>query len=146
MPDLLTVVLPSLAAIVVMVLIIRAVGISRPAKLDEALVRQSVNEHYEGATIRRIVPGRDGKSALAYLDGEPALVLVRAMGDRTSVRAISRDVLKALSEKDDALIFVLHDFTWPKTALALDSDARAAEKQAIERALGLAQKEAHTHA
>ena len=136
MPDLLTVILPSLIAIGVMVVLIRALRLERPVVLDESQVRQSIAEHYEGAHIRRIALGRDGKGAVVYLDGDPALVLVRALGDRISVRPVSATVLKALTQKNDDLIFVLHDLTWPAMHLRLDdADARKAEAANLLAAL-----------
>ncbi len=132
----------SLAAIALMVALIRLTGIARPVRLDTDQVRQAITEHYEGARIDRIVLGRDGKGALVYLAGDPAVVLVRALGDRMSVRPVSREVLKALTQKNDDLIFVLHDITWPPQHLRLaDADRCKAEAASLHAALDGASRE-----
>ena len=137
----------SLAAIALMVALIRLSGIERRVSLDEEQVRQAIARHYEGARIARIVLDRDGRGALVYLEGDPALVLVRALGDRLSLRPVSRAVLKSLTEKNDDLIFVLHDITWPPQRLRLaDAPARQAEAARLHAALNGAQEEGRAHA
>ncbi len=137
MVDLAYVVIPSLLAIGLMVLVIRATGLSRPIVLgDDNLVAQSIDEHFEGATITRLVRSEDGNGALVYLSGGPFLVLVRTLGDRLVVRALAANALNSLTGEGNALTIVLNDFTWPKMQLHfVDAAAREAEQKQINNAI-----------
>ncbi len=143
MPDLLLVVLPSLFAIVLIVLLIRMTGIAHPVVLEtDVPVEKTIAEHFEGARIDRIIRSADKFGALVYLNNAPGLVLVRAIGDRMAVRALNASTIKSLEGDGMSLGISLHDFTWPKMHLDFTDEAvRVAEESAIHAAI----KE-HAHA
>jgi lipid A disaccharide synthetase len=126
----------SLIAILVMVLLIKGTGITRPVLLtDETPVRETINEHFEGENVERIVLSENGNSALAFMQNGQSL-LVRALGDRMAVRPLNAQTLKSLQAKDDALVIKLRDFTWPATTLKCADAAVCAQAQtAINSAL-----------
>jgi hypothetical protein len=126
----------SLIAILVMVLLIKATGITRPVLLtDETPVRETIKEHFEGENVERIMLSADGYGALAFMQNG-AVLLVRALGDRMAVRALNAQTLKSLQAKDDALVIKLRDFTWPATTLKCADAAVCVQAQtAINSAL-----------
>ncbi|PHS25790.1 MAG: hypothetical protein COA84_07050 [Robiginitomaculum sp.] len=142
MQDILIVVIPSLIAIVIMVLLIKATGIARPVLLkDEAPVRRTIAEHFEGEDVERIMLSEDGNSALAFMkNGE--VLLVRALGDRMAVRSLNANVLASLLGHENTLELKLKDFTWPRTRLIFeDVTARQNAENAISTAIDLNSQE-----
>ncbi len=146
MPDLMTVIVPSLIAIALMVGLIRLTGLAQPVVLDnEALVRHAIDEHFEGAPIERIILGQDGQCALVLMaQGAPALV--RAMGDRMVVRRLSPDMVKAVSGNDTILNLKLRDYTWPRARMVFENATARANAQSLIEAKLANNSEAMAHA
>ncbi len=146
MPDLMTVILPSLIAIVLMVGLIRLTGLAQPVVLDdETLVRHAIDEHFEGAPIERIILGQDGQCALVLMaDGAPALV--RAMGDRMVVRRLTPDLVKTVSGAEAVLDLKLRDFTWPRARMVFENATARANAQSLIESRITDNREAMAHA
>jgi len=146
MPDLLTVIMPSLIAIILMVGLIHLTGLAHPVVLDdEAVVRRAIDEHFVDQPIERIILGQDGQCALVLMDtGTPALV--RAMGDRMVVRRLTPTMVKALSGTEAVLDLKLRDFTWPRARMVFENTTARANAQSLIEAHIANHSEAMTHA
>ncbi|MDQ7019573.1 MAG: hypothetical protein Q9M33_10425 [Robiginitomaculum sp.] len=146
MPDLMTVIVPSLIAIALMVGLIRLTGLAHPVVLDdESLVRDAIDEHFEGMPIERIILGQDGQCALVVMStGAPALV--RAMGDRMVVRRLTSNMVKAVSGKDTVLNLKLRDFTWPRARMVFENTTARANAQDLIESRIADKREAMAHA
>jgi hypothetical protein len=147
MPDLMTVILPSLVAIILMVIVIRLTGIAHPIKLeDEAQIKDTMNAHFEGEPIERIVLGIESKSALVFMQNGAPPVLVRALGDRLAVRKLTAQSVKSLNGEDTSLTVKLRDYTWPDVTIHFANAAARTNAQDLITTLATHPKEAPAHA
>ncbi|PHS27596.1 MAG: hypothetical protein COA85_05015 [Robiginitomaculum sp.] len=141
-----TVIAPSLIAIVLMVGLIRLTGLAHPVVLDnEKLVRHAIEEHFVDEPIERIILGQDGRCALVLMDtGTPALV--RALGDRMVVRRLTSSMVKSLSGTEAILNLKLRDFTWPRARMVFENATARANAQSLIEAQMANHSEAMAHA
>jgi hypothetical protein len=146
MPDLMTVIVPSLIAIVLMVGLIRLTGLARPVVLDdEELVRQCIAEHFEDEAIERIILDQNGQCALVLMSaGTPALV--RALGDRMVVRRLTSGMVKSLSGTDAVLDLHFRDFTWSRARMGFENATARTNAQSLIEAQMTNNSEAIAHA
>jgi len=146
MHDYLVVLLPSFIAIIVMVALIKAVRLERLVRFDdETPVRETLNEHFEGQPVERIVLSEDQLSALAFMqDGPP--ILVRAMGDRMVVRRLNPGMVKSLSGTEAVLDLKLRDFTWPRARMVFENATARANAQSLIESHIADNSEAMAHA
>lgn len=86
-----TLLLLSVAGVIALTLLARALGFSAAPRLDAARARSEAAQ-IPGFCARRVALAEDGRSALVEGDGG-ALALVLPLGDRFIARRVARDAL-----------------------------------------------------
>lgn len=106
-------------------------GFARPRRIaDGAEVRAVLGLRDPSAMISELVLDAQGRAALALLaDGR--LFAVRALGDRLVDRVLPPQALQRVQRKEDGLMLVFSDFTFP--GLRLHGVEAPAWLPAVER-------------
>ncbi len=147
MHDYIIVLVPSLVAIIIMVVLIKMTRLEHLVRFDdEAPVRDTMDAHFEGQAIERIVLSEDQQSALVFMQNGAPPVLVRAFGDRMVVRVLAPKAIKDLSGEDTQLSIALNDFTWPRTKIIFANAAARTNAQSLISTSADHSKEASSHA
>ncbi len=146
MHDYIVVLVPSLIAIVIMVILIKATRLEHLVRLDnEAIVQSAIDEHFEGQKIDHIILSKDTQYALAIMQ-DGTVILVRAFGDRMTVRVLNEKNITSLNGQDEALEIKLNDYTWPRAHLVFENTAARSKVQDMIEKLTQNPAEAVSHA
>lgn len=125
----------SFAGIALLVLLNLALfGRARPAVGTAEQLAAHLAREIPGFRAGRFALDRDGRAALVENVADRSIVLVDALGDGLVTRRLGGAVLSQVQREEARLSLTLRDFTLPRVALGLESDAVARDWEHLLKA------------